>query len=186
MGARTQVRASSGNRSRTTMPESRDPTRATSVLFVCLGNICRSPLAEGVFAHLVREAGKEAIYRADSAGTGHWHVGEPPDPRSVGVAERHGIALSGVARQVDPGDFRSFDRIVAMDRDNLRELRRISPKGEGTGLLSLLREFDLEAEGELSVPDPYYGGPDGFEKVFAMVYRSCGRLLEDLEAERAR
>jgi len=166
------------------MPESQRSIRTTKVLFVCLGNICRSPLAEGVFAHLVRESGKADLYEADSAGTGHWHVGEAPDPRSVEVALRHGISLRGVARQVDPEDFRTFDRILAMDNENFLDLQSIAPRGEDLPVLSLLREFDPRAEGELSVPDPYYGGPDGFERVFDMVHRSCSRLLEVLEAER--
>jgi protein-tyrosine phosphatase len=166
------------------MSEPTEPSPARGVLFVCLGNICRSPLAEGVFAHLVREAGLEARYRVDSAGTGSWHVGEPPDPRSAKVAREHGIRLRGVARQVDPDDFHSFDRILAMDRENLKDLRRLASEGGGTAALALLREFDPEAAGDLAVPDPYYGGPDGFEEVFQMVTRSCARLLESLEAER--
>jgi protein-tyrosine phosphatase len=167
---------------RRTMVESHLTPETTSVLFVCLGNICRSPLAEGVFLHLVRTAGKEEHYRIDSAGTGDWHVGESPDSRSIEVALRHGIELAGSARQVRPEDFHTFDRIVAMDRDNLRDLRRIADGTGGKGVLSLLREFDPEADGDLSVPDPYYGGPDGFERMFVMVHRSCVRLLASLDA----
>jgi protein-tyrosine phosphatase len=100
------------------------------------------------------------------------------------VAREHGIRLRGVARQVDPDDFHSFDRILAMDRENLKDLRRLASEGGGTAALALLREFDPEAAGDLAVPDPYYGGPDGFEEVFQMVTRSCARLLESLEAER--
>ncbi len=154
----------------------------TGVLFVCLGNICRSPLAEGVFLHLARKRGRADAYRADSAGTGHWHVGQPPDPRSVDVALRHGVHLAGTARQVAPEDFDLFHLVVAMDRDNLRDLRRIRPRTARRSRLILLREYDPEASDDLDVPDPYYGGADGFETVFGMVHRSCTTLLDRLEA----
>ncbi|GMV07326.1 MAG: low molecular weight protein-tyrosine-phosphatase [Gemmatimonadota bacterium] len=154
-------------------------SRPTSVLFVCLGNICRSPLAEGVFAHLVSEAGLSADFAIDSAGTGAWHVGERPDPRSVAVAESHGVGLPGRARQVTPDDLRRFDVVVAMDRDNLAELERLSLASGGTARLHLLREFDPDADGD-EVPDPYYGGPSGFEKVYAMVHAACRGLLDEL------
>lgn len=152
----------------------------TGVLFVCLGNICRSPLAEGVFTHLSREAGLDDRFRIDSAGTGGWHAGEPPDPRSVEVAARHGIVLEGVARKTRPRDFHDFDLILAMDGENLRDLERSHPGGEVRATLSLFREFDPEARGDLDVPDPYYGGRDGFDEVYRMVHRSCLRLLEHL------
>ncbi len=162
-----------------------DPgARPISVLFVCLGNICRSPLAEGVFAHLTGERGAAGRYRADSAGTGGWHVGEPPDARSAVVARRHGIRLGGSARQVRGEDFREFDLIVAMDGENLRALVELRGDALGGAELALLRDYDPAAGGDLDVPDPYYGGPDGFERVFEMVRRSCVRLLDLLE-ERA-
>jgi len=161
----------------------RVPAGGTSLLFVCLGNICRSPLAEGVFLHLVKEAGLESRYLADSAGTGHWHVGHDPDPRSVEVAHRHGIQLVGKARQVREEDFERFDLILAMDRDNLRNLRRIKARSSGSSELILLREFDPEAVGDLDVPDPYYGDGDGFQTVFDMVRRSCRSLLDSFETD---
>lgn len=162
-----------------------DPgARPISVLFVCLGNICRSPLAEGVFSHLAGERGAAGRYRSDSAGTGDWHVGEPPDTRSVVVARRHGIRLGGSARQVRGKDFREFDLIVAMDGENLRALVELRGDALGGAELALLRDYDPAAGGDLDVPDPYYGGPDGFERVFEMVRRSCVRLLDLLE-ERA-
>jgi protein-tyrosine phosphatase len=154
----------------------------TSVLFVCLGNICRSPLAEGVFRHLIRERGLEARYSVDSAGTGAWHVGEPPDRRSAEVAARNGVTLHGVARQVSPHDFDRFDFIFAMDRDNLAALERLRRTGT-RARLHLLRDFDPEP-GDRDVPDPYYGGPDGFENVYALVHRAAAALLERLEGER--
>ena len=156
----------------------------TSVLFVCLGNICRSPLAEGVFRHLVRERGLEDAYRIDSAGTGAYHVGEGPDRRSVEVARRNGIPLDGRARQVEPEDLDGWDLVVAMDRSNLRELESMARRSGGGARLSLLRDFDPEP-GDGEVPDPYYGGPGGFDDVYAMVRRSCEALLDALEEERA-
>ncbi|MDP2958671.1 MAG: low molecular weight protein-tyrosine-phosphatase [Longimicrobiales bacterium] len=153
----------------------------TSVLFVCLGNICRSPLAEGIFRHLVTDAGLEASFSIDSAGTGAWHAGEGPDPRSVEVAAAHGVELSGRARQVTPDDLRRFDVVVAMDRDNLVALKDLSGEAHGTARLHLLRAFDPEADGD-EVPDPYYGGPSGFEEVYGMVRSGCEGLLGALRA----
>jgi protein-tyrosine phosphatase len=154
----------------------------TRVLFVCLGNICRSPLAEGVFRHLVREKDVTDLYEIDSAGTGAWHVGEPPDQRSAEVARRNGVVLDGEARQVVAEDFERFDWIIAMDRCNLRDLQAMHRRQSGARL-ELLRDFDPEP-GNRDVPDPYYGGPDGFENVYAMVRRSSAALLEQLEQER--
>jgi protein-tyrosine phosphatase len=154
----------------------------TSILFVCLGNICRSPLAEGVFRHLTRERGVAHLYHVDSAGTGAWHVGEPPDRRSAEVARRNGVSLEGAARQVSRPDFERFDWILAMDRDNLAALEAMRRRG-ATARLHLLREFDPE-RGNGDVPDPYYGGPDGFENVYALVRRAAEAFLDHLEAER--
>jgi protein-tyrosine phosphatase len=163
------------------MPASESGSAPRSVLFVCLGNICRSPLAEGVFRHLVQEEGLEDRFEIDSAGTGSWHVGERPDPRSTAVARAHGVELPGHARQVRPEDLERFDVVVAMDRENLRDLERLSDDG-ARARLHLLREFDPEGGGD-DVPDPYFGGPDGFETVYAMVHRSCERLLEELRSD---
>lgn len=151
-----------------------------SILFVCLGNICRSPLAEGVFQHLVREAGSAGQYRIESAGTGAWHVGNPADPRSRDVAHRAGITLESAARQVQPEDFHEFDYIVAMDRENLRNLERLQARHGGDARLFLLRDHDPEP-GNGEVPDPYYGGPGGFDDVLQMVFRACVQLLADIE-----
>ncbi|MDT8341362.1 MAG: low molecular weight protein-tyrosine-phosphatase [Longimicrobiales bacterium] len=155
--------------------------RPTSVLFVCLGNICRSPLAEGVFLHLLRAAGAGDRYRVDSAGTGAWHVGERPDPRAREVAERRGVALPSRARQVTPPDLDDFDLVVAMDRSNLADLEALRDRHGGSARLVLLRDFDPEP-GDREVPDPYYGGPEGFDRVVAMVERSARALLDHLEA----
>lgn len=161
------------------MPPSAPGPDVTSVLFVCLGNICRSPLAEGVFRHLVEGKGLEDGFIIDSAGTGAWHMGEEPDPRSVAVAAAHGVEVGGSARQVTGEDLRRFDLVLAMDRDNLAAIEALAEESGGTARLGLLREFDPEADGD-EVPDPYYGGPRGFERVYGMIHAACQGLLAGL------
>jgi protein-tyrosine phosphatase len=151
-----------------------------NLLFVCMGNICRSPTAEGVMRHLLREAGLEDEIVIDSAGTGSWHVGNPPDERATEAARRRGITLEGAARQVRPGDFEEYDLLLAADRDNLADLRAIAPDDAARAKVRLLREFDPEAHGDLDVPDPYYGGPGGFEEVLDLVERACRGLLAEV------
>lgn len=163
------------------MDENNSEDRRTSVLFVCLGNICRSPLAEGVFQHLVDEAGMTARFDIDSAGTGSWHVGERPDARAEMVAEEHGVLLTSRARQVTPDDLERFDHVIAMDRENLRTLERLAASSGSEPDIRMLREFDAEVEGD-EVPDPYYGGARGFESVYEMIRRSCQELLRQLSA----
>jgi protein-tyrosine phosphatase len=155
--------------------------RPVRILFVCLGNICRSPLAEGVFRHLVREAGLEDRFEIDSAGTGSWHVGEPPDPRTGKTAASHGVKLDGRARQLTAGDLERYDLVLAMDRDNLHDILYLDPKGSGSEHVRLFREFDPDP-GDLQVPDPYYGGPEGFEAVYRIVERTSQALLASLVA----
>ena len=150
----------------------------TSILFVCLGNICRSPLAEGVFAHLAGQA--DVHVRVDSAGTGSWHVGERPDSRALAVARDHGVELPGHARTVAASDMRDFDHVIAMDRSNLAHLTALRRSSRGSARLHLLREFDPEAGRERDVPDPYHGGRSGFEECFRIVERSCRGLLTTL------
>jgi protein-tyrosine phosphatase len=157
-------------------------TPRTRVLFVCLGNICRSPLAEGVFLHLVQEAGLADRFEVESAGTGDWHVGERPDPRATAVARRHGVELPSRARQVTRDDLDSFDHVLAMDRENLRELERLA-RPDARAEIRLLRAHDPVRDGD-DVPDPYYGGPSGFDQVYEMVHRSCSALLAELTATR--
>jgi len=146
------------------------------ILFVCLGNICRSPTAEGVMRHLLRERGLDDRVTVDSAGTGAWHIGEPPDSRSGEAAQRRGITLGGAARQVRGADFDDFDLLVAMDRANLRELLRLAPDDEARTRVRLLL-------GDEDVPDPYYGGPTGFDDVLDLVTAGCERLLDEVAAE---
>ena len=153
----------------------------TRVLFVCLGNICRSPLAEGVFKKLVEDAGLAGSFEIDSAGTGSWHVGERPDARATMVAQEHGVQLDSRARQVTEQDLHDFDYVIAMDRENLRSLERMAGTGGGTAEITLLRAYDPDPDGE-EVPDPYYGGVSGFENVYDIVARSCEGLLGRLRA----
>jgi protein-tyrosine phosphatase len=155
------------------------------ILFVCMGNICRSPTAEGVLRHLVRERGLEEEFEIESAGTGGWHVGDPPDSRSTAAARKRGIKVDGAARQVHAGDFEDFDLLLAMDRDNLAELRALMPPGS-EHKVRMLREFDPASAGspDLDVPDPYYGGPNGFEDVLDQVEAACRGLLDEIARAR--
>jgi len=151
------------------------------VLFVCMGNICRSPTAEGVFRHLVAEAGMEARIQVDSAGTHAYHVGEPPDRRATAAAERRGFSLANIrARRVCGADFERFDYLLAMDRDNLSLLRELSDP-EYHDKIRLLLEFSSGRERE--VPDPYYGGATGFERVLDLVEEASRGLLETLRRD---
>jgi protein-tyrosine phosphatase len=150
------------------------------ILFVCMGNICRSPTAEGVMRRLLEDQGLDI--EVDSAGTGGWHAGEPPDERATLAARRRGVTLEGAARQVRPDDFRRFDLVIALDRSNLRELLARAPDEDAAERVRLLREFDPAARGDLDVPDPYYGGDRGFETVLDMVEAACRGLIDELRA----
>jgi protein-tyrosine phosphatase len=153
------------------------------ILFVCMGNICRSPTAEGVMRRLIDDAGLADSIEIDSAGTGGWHAGEPPDERAALAAARRGVTLEGAARQVRESDFRRFDLLIALDRANLRELLAIAPDEDAAEKVRLLREFDpASADGALDVPDPYYGGDHGFETVLDMIEAACRGLLDELRA----
>ena len=157
------------------MAESR---KKTSVLFVCMGNICRSPTAEGVFRYHVEAAGMTEIVEIDSAGTHAYHVGEPADRRACAAAERRGMSLEGIrARRVSSEDFERFDYIIAMDEDNLTHLEDESPDKHRHKLRLFLEFAQL---GEREVPDPYYGGAAGFERVLDLVEEASRGLLETL------
>lgn len=151
------------------------------VLFVCMGNICRSPMAEGVFKHYVAEAKLAHTITSDSAGTHDYHVGEPPDPRAQRIAGQRGYDLSGLrGRQVGRGDFDEFDYVLAMDEVNLRLLQRLCP-AQHAHKLKLFMEFGTDAAVR-EVPDPYYGGTQGFERVLDMVEQAARGLLQHLRS----
>lgn len=153
----------------------------TRICFVCLGNIVRSPLAENMFRHLADEAGIAEKYDVDSAGTSAWHVGESPDSRMRRVAAQHGLRYNGRARQFKRSDFERFDLIVAMDRENREDLRSLARNKDEIEKIHMLREFDpLSGEGA-GVPDPYYGGVDGFIETYRVIERSCRNFLKQLE-----
>lgn len=152
------------------------------VLFVCLGNICRSPLAEGIFRDKVRAAGLEDKFQIDSCGTSAFHIGEQPDPRSRANAEENGVHLNHQARQFVVSDFSDFDYILPMDSSNYRNVIRLEPAG-AQGRVVLMREFDSMATGA-DVPDPYYGGERGFQDVFDILDRSTQALLDAIRVEK--
>lgn len=153
-----------------------------TVCFVCLGNICRSPTAEGVMRKLVSEAGLSDRIECDSAGTAAYHAGEAPDPRSRSAAKRRGVTVSGRARQFLPGDWQRFDYVIAMDTSNYEALQETADPSSKKKLF-LLRSFDPQSPTGASVPDPYYGGPSGFDDVLDQCEAACGHLLERIVAE---
>ena len=153
----------------------------TRICFVCLGNIVRSPLGEHMFKHLAQQAGVAARYTVDSAGTGSWHVGESPDRRMRRVAARHGLNYDGSARQFRQSYFDQYDWIIAMDTENRTNLQRLARSPQDTAKIHLMRAFDPQAKPNASVPDPYYGGIDGFEEVYQIVECACQGLLAALE-----
>jgi protein-tyrosine phosphatase len=150
------------------------------VLFVCMGNICRSPLAENVFRHYVTGAGLADRFEIDSAGTIGYHTGEMPDERTRSVAAARGITMTGTARQLTRRDFNTFDYIIAMDGENRAAIDELQQNSMGRPSIHMLREFDEEADGELDVPDPYSGGRRGFELVHDIIDRSCPVLLRHI------
>ena len=151
--------------------------RKVGVLFVCMGNICRSPTAEGVFRVAAERAGVARRLRIDSAGTHDYHIGEPPDARAIASALRRGYDLTRLrARQIEPRDFARFDWILAMDRQNLREIANLRPR-DHAGHVGLLLDV-LPGLGVRDVPDPYYGGSDGFERVLDLIEPASDALLE--------
>lgn len=148
-----------------------------------MGNICRSPLAEGVFHDLVAREKLADRIAVESAGIGSWHVGELPDPRTRSVAEKRGLRLTSRARQVEFEDLDRFDLVIAMDEENLRGLERLRALAAPGAEVRRLREFDPDAD-DFDVPDPYYGGDDGFERVHDMIDRACAGLLEYIRRTR--
>ena len=156
--------------------------RRVRILFVCMGNICRSPLAESVFRHLVRERGVEDRFEIDSAGTSGYHEGDPPDARSVATARARGVLVTGASRPLSHRDLHDFDYVIVMDAENRMDVDRFQASAGGAARVHRLREWDPERSG-LDVPDPYYGGVRGFEEVHDIVERSCAALLDHLLLE---
>ncbi|MFF9806842.1 low molecular weight protein-tyrosine-phosphatase [Streptomyces coeruleorubidus] len=159
------------------------------VCFVCTGNICRSPMAEIVFRARVAEAGLDGLVEVDSAGTGGWHEGDGADPRTVAVLAENGYATAHTARQFQPSWFSRLDLVVALDAGHLRALRRLAPTEQDAQKVRLLRSYDPAAGDDLDVPDPYYGGAEGFEECLEMVAAASAGLLaavrEDVEGQAA-
>ena len=150
------------------------------VLFVCLGNICRSPLGEGIFNSIVKNKGLDNCFISKSCGTGSWHAGEMADPRMREVAKKHNINLTSRSRQFKTNDFQDFDLIIAMDRQNKNDLENLAKEPGEKNKIKLMRDFENNKQNP-DVPDPYYGGENGFENVFQIVYKCTKNLIEDLE-----
>ena len=150
------------------------------ILMVCLGNICRSPMAQGVLRHMAKEKGIEL--EIDSAGTNRYHTGEAPDPRAQAAMRRYDLDISDLrARTIEPHDFEEYDLLLVMDRSNLREVRSLAPKEHLKEKVRLLMDY-APGFGESEVPDPYYGGDEGFDEVYAMLVAACEALLEDVRS----
>ena len=150
---------------------------AYKLLFVCLGNICRSPSAENIMNHLIKEAGLEDKISCDSAGTSSYHVGAPPDRRMSAAAAKQGIELEGSARKLQPSDLVNFDLILAMDRENYRDILYLDREGKYEDKVVLICDFAKNHSAK-EVPDPYYGGSEGFDNVINLLLDSCGGLLD--------
>lgn len=154
------------------------------VLFICLGNICRSPAAEGIFLHMVKAEGLHDRIHVDSAGTGHWHIGENPDPRMIAHAAKRGYDLSALeARQFSETDFNEFDHILTMDDSNLHNVLALDRKKEHRHKVQPITEY-CRIHSLKEVPDPYYKGDDGFEHVLDLLEDACGELLKKLKGAR--
>ena len=157
-------------------------SRPYRICFVCLGNICRSPTAEGVMLHQLNSEPTLRV-EVDSAGTDAWHAGETADSRAQSTARKRQITLPSRARQFKARDFETFDLILAMDRENLSQLQKLANSKEQRLKLRLFRDFDSTIQGAGDVPDPYYGGKSGFEEVFDMCERTCRSLIEYIKRE---
>ncbi|MDH4283464.1 MAG: low molecular weight phosphotyrosine protein phosphatase [Myxococcales bacterium] len=153
---------------------------AIRICFVCLGNICRSPTAEAIMRRLIERERLGAHIEVDSAGTGDWHVGSPPDSRAHAAGKRRNIEVTGRARRVEAGDFERFDYLIAMDRANQKDLLRLAPNETARARIALLRSYDRASRRDADVPDPFYGEGDGFERVLDICEAACRGLLEHI------
>jgi protein-tyrosine phosphatase len=154
------------------------------IMFVCMGNICRSPLAHAVFEDIVKKDGAENAFEIESSGTISYHVGELPDARMRETARRNGITMSHRGRQLKKADLDDYDMILAMDKENLANIRKLARNSDQLDKIQLFRNFDPQAKGEAEVPDPYYGGAEGFENVFEIVMRTSQHLLTALKSQK--
>lgn len=150
------------------------------VLFVCLGNICRSPLAEAIFKDKIKQRSLTTRIYADSCGTSNYHIGHAPDPRTIANATRNGISIDHLGRQLSEADLETFDFILAMDESNYRNILKLSNSSKFAHKIQLIREYDPINPGD--VPDPYYGGEEGFQEVFHILDRSVDTFLNHLES----
>jgi protein-tyrosine phosphatase len=155
--------------------------RKVRVLFVCLGNICRSPLAEAIFKSKVKQKGWDQWIEADSCGTANYHIGDSPDPRTIANASRNGVIIEHCGRQLAEQDLNDFDYILAMDHSNFNNILRLPNSSQYAQKVKLMREFDPAGKGE--VPDPYYGSEKGFQEVFDILNRTMDNFLVHLERE---
>jgi protein-tyrosine phosphatase len=157
----------------------------TKLLFVCLGNICRSPAAENIMNHLVVQAGMSSQIECDSAGTASYHTGNPPDRRMRSAAANRDLPMIGKARQFSKADFTAFDLILAMDRENYHNILALDPQGQYRDKVKLMCDFATEHP-DKEVPDPYYGGAEGFDYVIDLLLDACSGLLQELETTTAK
>jgi protein-tyrosine phosphatase len=157
--------------------------KSYSIMFICSGNICRSPLAHGVFEHLVKDDRLKKYLEVESSGTGAYHVGEQADSRMRQTASSHGVRLNHRSRQLIQQDFVDYDLLLTMDSHNYRDAKDLCRSGEERSKIRMFRDYDPEGRGD--VPDPWYGGLEGFEDVWTIVHRTCLSLLEKIRKELA-
>jgi protein-tyrosine phosphatase len=152
------------------------------ILFVCLGNICRSPLAEAIFKDKIRNHALDAYFEADSCGTSNYHIGDPPDSRTIANARKNGVAISHLGRQLCTNDLEAYDYILAMDKSNYQNILKLANAQQYSGKVALMRNYDPVGKGE-EVPDPYYGGEKNFQEVFEILDRSMEGFIKHLEEQ---